>query len=205
MEILSSRSVPFNVTAVVTSASAPRLPELLMLLSSFRGARGLGLDLLVGRGRGRSQPPPPDMLHESGRRLREAVLALGRVSPRPIVLREMELLKKAAARERGFFCEAHCQRSLAVTPDGRLWPCGQAAGAEEFSMGTVEFPQSPARDFSGESLQGPDCRLCPLRGRCPGECPSRLYFSPGGRRLACCLYLGLSGLEMPRGFGAQGH
>ena len=192
LELLNQNSVPFNVTAVVTAESAGTLSELLLLLSRYKCVRGLALDLLVNRGRGGAGPPAPSVLFQSAAKLKKTLVQINRLRSAPIVLRELELLASAAAKPRGFFCEAHCGMSLAVSPDGSLWPCGQPAGEKDFSCGTVFDPHLPKKTFSSLFLPDSQCGSCALSGKCPGECPSRLFFNSENSHLIWELYRGLS-------------
>jgi len=96
------------------------------------------------------------------------------------------------------FCQAAAARSLAVTPTGRLYPCGQTMGDPYFSMGSVkqpDFRQQPP--LTGIRINFKDCQTCPLGDRCPGECPSRIHYNGGNKSpLICAMYTALhSGLN----------
>ncbi|KGF57071.1 SPASM domain-containing protein [Flavonifractor plautii] len=93
---------------------------------------------------------------------------------RPVRLKELErlrLLLRTGCR-RDCYCNAQTGRSLAVTPDGRLWPCSALAGAEGCLLGTLgagtALPQSPC-----PGLEPPEeCARCPAFGLCGGGCPA---------------------------------
>jgi uncharacterized protein len=193
LDLLKESSIPFNVTTVVSDFNCARLMELPLFLAPYPGLRGVGLDLLVRKGRGEASSPKRDSLREAAKRLYQSLNMVNSLRKNPIVLRELELVKRACAKgPRSSFCEAHRAGSVAVDPSGRLFPCGQAAGDESLSMGTVFEPKAPGINFGDYNLSGPHCEGCPLKGRCPGECPSRLYFNNGENPpLVCELYRGL--------------
>jgi uncharacterized protein len=190
--LLSESSIPINITTVVSSENVSRLPELPLFLSSFPTIRAFGLDLMVKSGFGNS-PPDPILLHDAALKIRENLTLVNKLRPRPLIFRELELVKNAKNSREGFFCEAHCGRSLAISPEGELYPCGQAAKDPDFSSGTVFDYIDPKKTFSGFTLSGEHCKTCPILGNCPGECPSRLHYNKQNPHLICELYRGLSG------------
>lgn len=194
MRLLEAAEIPFRVTTVVTQASAASLDKLIMLLAGFASARGVGLDLLVDKGRanrpGGAAPADTATLQ---RGLQRMVIALDAVNARrriPLQLRERDLLGRTRSETDKGFCHAAAGESLAVDPEGRLFPCGQTLTDPQFAAGTVWAPQ-----FNGltalERCQPPaaDCRACALASICPGDCPSRLYYNaPSRSAQACVLY-----------------
>jgi uncharacterized protein len=193
LRLLTENSVYFNVTAVVTRFNLASLYELPLFLSPYPGVRGLGLDLLVRKGRGEGYSPERSLLAEAAKRLSGTLTLVNSRRKPPLILRERELVKRACVKGSSpRFCEAHRSMSLASDTIGRHFPCGQAAGDDSLSMGTVFAPKPPRINFGDYTLSGPHCEGCVLRGRCPGECPSRLYFNPGDDPpLVCELYRGL--------------
>jgi uncharacterized protein len=193
LDLLTKNSVPFNVTSVVSDLNSTNLKELPLFLAPYPGLRGVGLDLLVRKGRGKALSPKRETLRAEAMRLYQTLALVNLRRKTPIVLRELELVKRACLKgPKSSFCEAHRAGSLAVDPSGLLFPCGQAAGDASVSMGTVFHPKAPSINFGDYNLAGPHCEGCPLQGRCPGECPSRLYFNNGeSPPLVCELYRGL--------------
>ena len=181
LQMLESAGIPFRVTTVVTLANAAVLDRLVLTLAGFGCARGIGLDLLVGKGRAagcHAVTPADASTLEQGLSHMLAVLAdVNRRRQMPIRLREQDLIlgsneKKAA------FCHACREESLAVDPDGRLFPCGQTLGDETFAAGSVWQPQYERLAALGEHQPvGVSCAGCDLEAFCPGDCPSRLYYN----------------------------
>lgn len=193
MESLERAGVEFNVTAVVSAANVMHLPQLALLLGRYEHARGLGLDLLINRGeaaKGSIAMADAQGLHRTMQELVLAVSWVNRIRRTPLVLREVERMKQVADA----FCHAAAGASLAVHPDGRLYPCGQTMGDDDVALGTIDNPDfSKLNTLSGYELGSAQCGGCPLEGRCPGECPSRLkYNGRQGHELACAMLRGLA-------------
>lgn len=193
MDALERAGVDFNVTAVVSAANVMHLPQLALLLGRYEHARGLGLDLLVNKGRalkGSLEMVDPQSLARAMQELVLAVSWVNKLRKTPLVLRELERMKNWA----GAFCHAASGASLAVHPDGRLYPCGQTMGDEDVALGTIDKPDfTKLNSLSRYELRSTQCGGCPLNGRCPGECPSRLkYNGAQGGDLACAMLRGLA-------------
>jgi uncharacterized protein len=199
LELLNSLRMPFNVTTVVSNLNCDSLWELPLFLSAHPGARGIGLDLLVKKGRNGAKPPDPASLSLGVKKLADTLkianLRRAAAGVAPMVLRELELVKTSArGGGRARFCGACGGSSLAADPKGGLYPCGQAMGEESLSFGTVFEPKGPNGDLGDFTLPGEHCGTCELKGRCPGECPSRLYFNRDeSPPLVCALYGSLWG------------
>lgn len=191
LALLEAEGVAFNVTTVVTALNVAALDKVPLLLAGYSQARGFGLDLLVNKGRGLAEPAEPQELAAAARRLKLMLAAVNSRRARPLIWRE-EALCQSDPAEDGSFCHACRAESLAVDPEGRLYPCGQTVGVEALSLGTVEEPGQLRSPLVGLRLTGPHCAGCPLEGRCPGDCPSRLYFNAAQPRLACALYRALA-------------
>jgi len=195
MGILDREQVPFSITTVLTSLNTSELSRLAMALHSFPMASALGLDLLVQKGSARQGngvfPPDYDTLHYGVSRLLETIDILNTQRKRPLIFREKELLLKALKRGKPApYCQVSTGSSLAVTPEGELYPCTQTMGDPAFLLGTLDHP------FPGKSVLS-ECRLadeseckgCELQGRCPGDCPSRLFYNgDDASGLICTLY-----------------
>lgn len=196
MKLLDEERVPFSVTTVVSDMNAGKLKGLAMGLHALPMASGIGLDLLVHKGvaadRSALSLPGEDALREGIRQLLETIDALNVARRAPLVLREREAVLRTASTGRlpTPFCSACGGRSLAVTPQGELYPCTQTMGDPDFLLGTLETPPLDCRTpLASFTVGGAWCEGCALHGRCPGECPSRLYYNTEeNRRLICVLY-----------------
>ncbi len=194
--LLEKMRVPFRVTTVVTDRNCLALDRLALLLAGFAFCRGLGLDLLVRRGRAAAgagiTPPAPDELERGIRALARTLARINRRRYPPLALRELDLL--TAGRPGRPFCHAATGHSLAVRPDGHLFPCSQTMGEAGFALGTVWRPQPENRTvLTRLRLTGRNCTGCPLESRCPGDCPSRLFHNRHpATPLACILYRSLA-------------
>jgi uncharacterized protein len=213
LSALERAGTPFRATAVVTRASAGKLWRTALILAGFSLCRGLGLDLLVNAGRAAAdpgvRPAEPEELEKAAFDLAKALAALGARRDPPLALRELEMVRRALRRgtpER--FCLAPRGGALAVRPDGAVFPCGHLASPPAAQIGHLDHEgawlssgPSGARINPGPAMamamppKGPmslDCPACPLQGRCPGDCPSRLRLNSEARPLACSLYRGLA-------------
>ena len=190
--LLEEMGVPFRVTTVVSSENILFLDQLALLLAGFSSCRGLGLDLLVQKGRavtGHLRQATAAKLRQGITALAQTLAGINRHRAHPLRLRELDLL--ATSRPNRPFCHAATGSSLAVHPDGRLFPCSQTMGEAAFSLGTIWQPK-PQKETPLQTIRltSHECTACLLQNRCPGDCPSRL-FHDSDNLLACTLYRSL--------------
>ena len=196
LRLLDSQEVPFRVTTVVTGANVASLDRLVMTLSNFRSARGIGLDLLVRKGRAKADDGTAPQAETGALRrgLNKMMTAMNWTNSRrspPLRLRELDMLsQRVAGGQAGSFCRAGSGESMAVSPDGRVYPCGQTLGDPRFAAGDVWNPDTVRLQSLRKFQISPDhCHACELKGFCPGECPSRLrYNKPNDPYLICHVY-----------------
>jgi uncharacterized protein len=193
--MLESAGIPFRVTTVVTRHNTAFLDRLVLTLAGFSCARGIGLDLLVAKGRAAALADgdfaDSRSLTNGVKTMAEILDAVNARRSRPIRLREKDLLMRA--EKWPVFCHACRGESLAVHPDGRLFPCGQTLADDSFAAGTVWHPEPGALQRLGMFRpEHVDCDRCEIRDRCPGDCPSRLHYNRGEcQTLVCSLYRSL--------------
>jgi uncharacterized protein len=195
LQYLEERGIPFTVTTVVTRENVAHLHSLVMVLGGFTQARGMGLDLLVHKGNAaKTLAPDPLDLQEGIKKMVPALNTVNRMRHIPLQLRELNRLTTAVqGKGTTHFCHATIHKSLAVTPRGALYPCTQTAFDSDFSWGTLDKPRfmdapaSLARVVQESDLDRDRCHTCPLAGRCPGDCPGRVYYN-GNAHLACVMY-----------------
>jgi uncharacterized protein len=193
LSALEREAWPFAATTVVSQANCGELDKLPLILAQYATAKGLGLDLLIQKGRGEAKAPTKEELFAGVAKLRKSLEFINARRPSPLALREAELIKRAKSQKSEGFCEACHGRTLAVAPDGRAYACGQTAFNDDFRLGEVFSLKLRPSPLIGESLTGPHCEGCFLKGSCPGECPSRLYFNRlANPDLACSLYRALA-------------
>ncbi|MDR1577952.1 MAG: radical SAM protein [Deltaproteobacteria bacterium] len=187
--VLERLDWPFVVTTVVTSFNGLNLYQTPLILSQYGLARGLGLDLLIQKGRSQVPAITKDDLAKGVRRLIQTLRQINARRKNPLTLREEEFSRRHQASPMEVFCQACRQSSLAVTPLGLVYPCGQTAFDDRFKLGDVwsdQFLKSPLPELV---LKGARCQDCFLRGSCPGECPSRLFFNQvNSPDLACVMW-----------------
>ncbi len=208
MKILNEIGMDFRVTAVVTRDNVLFLDKLVLLLSAFPACRGLALDILVNKGRAKGSlvpvaPPDEQALKAGISRLYDALLYVNERRSVALTLRELENIRRPASRAKAaVYCHACIGESLAVLPDGSLFPCSQTAGDMDFYLGNLHELQPETlsgRSLTGLEAKGIWCEYCPLEGRCPGDCPSRLYYNGRGHKgLTCVMYQALWEAEQRR-------
>lgn len=193
LELLARQAVPVRVTTVLSSANVDSLGELMLALAAFPNVRGVGLDPVVQKGRAlqmKSGTPAESALRSGVSRMVAMHDRLRLLRHPSITWRERDAVSLALAgkKSEAVFCHACRGESLAVHPDGSVTPCGQTAGDPARVVGTVEQVdwEKLGAMYRGVRLQGP-CRGCPLEGRCPGDCPSRLSTNNGGQSPVMCL------------------
>ncbi len=200
LQMLDAAGVDFRITTVVTQANAAVLDRLVLILAGFGHARGIGLDLLVANGRAGSftavAPTDASTLEQGLGRMLAVLAAVNRRRRQPIRLREQDLIVDSARRASAF-CHACRGESLAVDPDGRLFPCGQTLGDVVFAAGTVWQPQVERLALLRDHKPcGASCADCDLAAVCPGDCPSRLYYNRDiNADLICSVYKTILSLD----------
>lgn len=195
LKLLCNQGMAFRVTTVVTDQTVHTMRQLALLLGGFPTARGLGLDLLVAKGRALDgdivKHPSPEALVKGLKLLLQTLNWVNEKRSCLIKLRELELLKKAVTgKVHTSFCYAAKGKAMAVCPDGSVYPCAQTVEEPCFACGTIDTLDSSGLDLLKKyRLQNEECRVCPLVGFCPGDCPSRLYYNDDQtRKLACIMY-----------------
>jgi len=195
LKLIDDQGLTFGVTTVVTRQNVMQLGRLALMLGMFAHVKGLGLDLLVQKGRAetihRATPASPEALRTGLMELLNMLEKTNQRRSRPIQLREMELVRRSFSRKKtGKFCHACKGESMAVHPDGTVYPCGQTVGDPDWACGRIDQPDLlRLKALSSFRLQGAVCSDCPLNGHCPGDCPSRQYYNdPESAGLACVMY-----------------
>ncbi len=196
LQLLERENIPFRVTTVVTQDNVPFLDRPVLSLSGFGCARGIGLDLLVAKGRtikgsgGVSTADLPS-LQKGLQSMLKTLDALN--AERNIPIRLRDLLITAGKNRRGTFCHACLAESIAVSPDGKIFPCGQTLGDEQFAAGTVWAPElENLKTLQQCKPDNTECSTCILEQICSGDCPSRIYYNRNIKGItACDIYLTL--------------
>ena len=202
---LEANNVDFRVTTVVTEVNVGHLWRLALLLSGFRSARGIGLDLLVNKGRAVRdnliKSPSVDSLRAGLKKFLDTIGSINKRRMPPLQLREFENLYKHSDKTRKrTYCHACQGESLAVHPDGALYPCGQTIGDPDFVSGSLDSPDWPRLNaLSSYRLEGLNCSACPIEKHCPGDCPSRQHYNnKKDRLLICAMYQTMWQYKSPR-------
>lgn len=188
---LAAEGIKVGLTAVLTARSTEGLPRLVELCTYLGNIYGLSLDLVrpLGRARdGKISPPSQDLLQ---RKLRAAVRRAQEISSSggpTLRFRELERIKYLLAhgQERQYYCYAVSGQSLAVLPDGTVYPCASLGRVPDFYLGNIMDPHfSLSQAVKGkpwwqrkiEDMEG--CRDCPDKLLCGGGCLARAYAYTG--------------------------
>lgn len=191
---LAEAGIPVRITSVLSSLNVAHLDRLALALAAHPNVAGLALDPLVlaGSAAFRDDLVPSETSTVAGiRSLHRAIHEIRKTRGLPFAWRELSLVETALGGKRpegSDYCHACRGESLAVAPDGRIYPCSQAVGDPTLAAGTLgAIDWGKLRSaYSGLRMQGP-CGDCPLDGRCPGDCPSRLRHDIRSS-LACAIY-----------------
>ena len=223
---LAHADIPVRVTTVLSALNVDHLDGLAVTLAALPNVTGFGLDPLVaiGSATGRDELVPCDEAVINGiTTLHRRLAQINALRATPLRWRELETVRTALRRgpvpttsavdpagrtllpvANHPYCHAAIGESMAVAPDGSVYPCSQAVGDMASRAGTVHSIdwESLRRRFSQDrhTLRGP-CHRCALAGRCPGDCPSRVEANaladPEQRRapLTCLIDSTLARLE----------
>ncbi|SHJ70923.1 radical SAM/SPASM domain-containing protein [Desulfofundulus thermosubterraneus] len=214
LQNLAAEGIKVGLTVVLTAESTAGLTQLVELAAYLGNVYGISLDLLrlLGRGReGRVAPPEPELLSQQVKAAIKRAEEIARLGGPLIRFREVERLKYQLHRgiTRQHYCYATTGQSMAVMPDGSVYPCASLSGLTEFYLGRITDGRfSLAEALAGTSLLGrtvevmAGCRDCWHRYLCGGGCPARAYAFTGRVDRACkadCLlrkvYLNVVGKE----------
>ncbi len=199
LQNLAAEEIKVGLTAVLTAESAAGLARLVELAAYLGNVAGISLDLLrpLGRGReGRAAPPEPELLSQQVKAAIKRAEEIARLGGPLIRFREVERLKYLLHRGiiRRHYCSATTGQSLAVAPDGSVYPCASLCGLTEFYLGRITdrrfslaeaLAKTPLPGRTVERVAG--CRDCPDRFLCGGGCPARAYAFTGRMDRACDL------------------
>ena len=192
LDLLSRSQMPVRATAVLSDANVAHLGELILCLASFSNMRGLALNPLVRKGNGTIGAvgePKPAAIRDNVRSMLGMLKGVNQLRTSPIHWREYDAVYRSL---KGNFpvhpyCHACRGESLAVHPDGTVYPCGQTIGDPTKMVGNLEcIDWERLRGLlQGVRMHG-HCRECTLAGRCPGDCPSRLQYNGGASSTVMC-------------------
>ncbi|RKO66587.1 radical SAM/SPASM domain-containing protein [Desulfofundulus salinus] len=197
LQNLAAEGIKVGLTVVLTAESTAGLTQLVELAAYLGNVYGISLDLLrpLGRGReGRVAPPEPELLNQQVKAAIKRAEEIARLGGPLIRFREVERLKYQLHRgiTRRHYCYATTGQSMAVMPDGSVYPCASLSGLTEFYLGRITDGRfSLAEALAGTSLLGrtvevmAGCRDCWHRYLCGGGCPARAYALTGRVDRAC--------------------
>ena len=193
LDLLARHNIPVRVTTVLSAANVAHLGDLILSLAVFPNVQGAGLDPLLRKGsalEAEALGPSVDAIRSGVSKMFTTLARINALRGRSLQWREQNAVAQALAKQGKIqpYCHACSGQSLAVSPDGTVYPCGQAVGDPAMKVGTVDhIDWRKLREmYQGVHLSG-DCRNCLLEGRCPGDCPSRLTYNSDAAQHAMCV------------------
>lgn len=183
---LGSVGMCCNINAVVSSRNQNRLGELVELAAYLNNVRGLGLDMFrpIGRGEKADYAPCMETLPVDLKGMLEKQKELSKLG---VLVRVKELEKVRIMLQRNVtencYCYAQTGYSIAVDPQGDIYPCSSFVGMKNMCMGNVEegiqtSPEVPRMDA--------ECLACEYAAICRGGCPAGRT-ACGGRNETDCM------------------
>ncbi|MGO9566145.1 MAG: radical SAM protein [Desulfomonilaceae bacterium] len=200
LNLLSRSEMAIRVTTVLSDANVGYLGELVLCLAAFSNVEGVALDALVRKGRAETEDiaePTAAATRVGMTGMLRTLKQVNRLRAAPIRWRECDAVSRALKEnvETPAYCHACRGESLAVHPDGTVYPCSQTVGDRAKDLGTLDrIDWAKLRNmYRGVRLQG-SCSECELNGRCPGDCPSRLqYNGSASPHVMCTVYRTIAG------------
>lgn len=192
IEVLSQHNIPIRITTVVTQDTINSLSKTALFLSQSSNIRGMTLDLCVqkenSKANGVTSPTPLQIIHNVSL-LIKTIKDINRFRETPFELRELNLIKNfITIKKRSPFCHAEAGASIAIHPDSKIYPCSQTMGDLKFCAGTIDSFDKEILRIPTNNFNNKNCVDCPLKGKCPGDCPSRLFYNSREKDLHCYIY-----------------
>lgn len=194
LECLERCKVPWRATAVICVHSTNQLHRLVLMISRFNTARGIALDVLTRKGNALKNSVPqisPEAVRTGIINMMKTLEIVNFNRNASIRFREADsVAKHAGSGKTESFCYACLGESMAIYPDGKVYPCSQLCGEEKYCAGSIGSDIDISRlHLKNHSLISDECISCELKGMCPGDCPSRLLHNgQGEHRIVCEIY-----------------
>lgn len=177
---LRAMGVKVAATCTLTQENIHYLSRLVDFVV-YTGISGLAFDLLRPIGRGKNITPP-----DTGDLSRKIKAALSRgqeiaqLGGPNIQFREKGLFMSKKLRK--YYCPALKGESLAVMPDGKVYPCPSFDTMDVFYLGNIlsssfaPFNSNVFKILKNRSVEAiKSCKDCNLKYFCGGGCPARSY------------------------------
>ncbi len=177
LALLQKNNVEFRTTTVVSNLNVNHIHEIPFILSAFENSRGMALDMLVAKGMSMENDvtfPEREELERALNRLIDNIKFINRMRKVPLQLREIN--KVCEYNNSKSYCHAEKGESLAVSPTGELYPCGQVIDDRLFYMGHIKDFNSASLpiDKSGILFDYKNINSCHSSR---WDCPSRKFYN----------------------------
>lgn len=190
IELLKQYGIKCRITTTLTSINVNSLNKLAMLIGMFDNIDGIGLDMMVRKGSAREKDYLLPSKENVSRGILDFMNSINWIKMnREFHFREQETLIRHKKHKGNIFCHAQKGESMALFPDGNLYPCAQTAGDSNFLFGDLNNFRISNFNFNNKDRS---CRRCKIYNLCPGDCPSRNYYN-GTRykELVCSIYFSI--------------
>ncbi len=188
---LAAEGIKVGLTVVLTLRSTEELPKLVELCAYLGNIYGLSLDLVRPLGRAQDSkiaPPAEELLRQKLRAALRRAQEISSLGGPVIRFREVERIKYLLTHgcRRLYYCYATTGQSLAILPDGSVYPCASLSELSDFYLGNIMDPHfsllqavkgKPWWQRKVENMEG--CRDCTNKFLCGGGCLARAYAYTG--------------------------
>lgn len=177
IQMLSEMNVPTQINAVLTKHNIDRVDQLLDLCAYYPNLRGLSVDVVRPIGRGSPQLlPSKESVNQLLDRIQEKILLFLRLEIKIEFKDFSKMIYMVQTKtQKDIYCYAQSAESLAVRPNGEIYPCSSFGDNKDYSMGNIEEIQSLQQlEESKVRPQGniESCKSCHIRGYCCSGCPA---------------------------------
>jgi len=187
IKTLGQEGMMVNLNCVVTKENIEYLYKLVDLALYLGNVGGIGLDLLRDTGRACSnniKRATPSQIKKSLKKAYDRTIELWKLTGRKIVIREIEDARKRIAENKVCtdYCHAVYGGSMAVHPNGDMYPCGSLSGIPKYYMGNV-YDLSFQKEIRIDNNKSEGCKGCKYEKICVGACPARNIINGKGDKV----------------------
>ena len=193
IELLKRNRIKCRITTTLTSFNVSSLKKLALLIDLLENIEGIGLDMVVKKGRAKDK----DYLFPDKLEIYSGIMDFMRIinlikATKDFHFREQDMLSAYRKNKKHVFCHAQQGESIAIFPDGNLYPCAQTAGDKRFLLGHISNYKIEKYEFNNFTNKDKSCSSCNISSFCPGDCPSRNFYNGSkNKKLVCSLYFAI--------------
>ncbi len=189
LRLMEESGTGVNITVVLTRENIGKLPQFLLFCAGFSCVRVINLDILrpLGRAVNSGLVPEKGQITDMVDGMFAILSFINERRFPPLKIREIAQAKRRRNdKEIKPYCHGAAGDAVAVTPDGRLFPCASLMDMDQYQAGTVWSPDlSRLQGLVQTPLYPEKCMSCELRPVCRGGCPSRRVSIAGDIKDIC--------------------